>query len=294
MDSKELYQIIIKKLGKEWYMNQENEILLVLLKKKEKDEKFKEKEFENLLKFIDTCKSSLSIEDEAGEEQQKVYEETITTLKSLKNDKKKKEKIEPKEISREFHVANSNIFPSKHNSSSWAPKCFVATPISFSKRLEISPDVYDDEDGKSVLNLIYKSRGLFSDSKPLAIPFSPHEFKENVLASLIMMTLFDSTSILQFELISPQDCNDILSKWNDETTAKIGNHILSYFDLDAIKLGILFKKHLENISQADKKHVTVDEKNMKRKGGEEHLLDIWANRKKAFLKYSAQKNENKK
>ena len=166
-------------------------------------------------------------------------------------------------------------------------------PISFSKRLEISPDVYD-EDKRSVLNLIYKSRGLLSDSKPLAIQFSSYEFKESVLANLIMMTLFDSTSILPFELNSPQDCSDVLNRWNNEMTEKIGNDIMTFFDLDAIKLGTLFKKHLDNISKAGKKQVTVDDKNMKRKGDEEQLLDVWASRKKAFLKHSAQKSESKR
>ena len=109
-----------------------------------------------------------------------------------------------------------------------------------------------------------------------------------------MMTLFDSKTILPFELVSPQDCNDILLKWNNEMTRKVGNDILTYFNLDAIKLGTLFKKHLENISKADKKHVTVDEKNTKRKGGEDYLLDIWASRKRAFMKYSTQKSDNKK
>ena len=293
MDSREMYRIITEKLGKEWYKNQENENLEFLLKKKEKDEKFKDKEFENLLRFIEGCKNSFSMEDEASEELVKAFDETITMLKSLKTEKKKKEKNEITEISKEFQVATSNIFPGKQNSSSWSPKCFVAMPISFTKRMEISPDVYDEEK-KSVLNLIYKSRGLLSDSKPLAIQFSPHEFKEGVLANLIMMTLFDSKSILPFELVSPLDCNNILLKWNNEMTEKVGNDILTYFDLDAIKLGTLFKKHLENISKADKKHVTVDEKNMKRKGGDDYLLDIWASRKKAFLKYSAQKSDNKK
>ena len=92
MDSREMYRIITEKLGKEWYKNQENENLEFLLKKKEKDEKFKDKEFENLLRFIEGCKNSFSIEDEASEELVKAFDETITMLKSLKTEKKKKEK----------------------------------------------------------------------------------------------------------------------------------------------------------------------------------------------------------
>ena len=90
-----MYKVITEKLGKEWYTNQESETLELLLKKKEKDEKYKDKEFENLLRFIEGCKNSLSMEDEASEEVLKAYEETITILKSLKTDKKKKE-IRPK------------------------------------------------------------------------------------------------------------------------------------------------------------------------------------------------------
>ena len=165
-------------------------------------------------------------------------------------------------------------------------------PISFSKRVEISPDFYDEENN-SVFNLIYKSRGLLSDSKPIAIQFSPLEFKDAILANLIMMSVFDSKSILPFELSTPKDCNDILETWTKEKTEKIGNNILTYFDLVAIKLGTLFKKHIENISKAHKQQVSVDEKNFKRKGGDEQLLDVWASRKKAYMKASIEQKNKK-
>ena len=125
MDSREIYKIITEKLGREWYNRQENELLDSLLKKKEKDEKVKDKEFENILTFLDKCKNQLSMEDEIGNELEKTFDETANALKSLKTEKKKKEKVEIKIINKEFQVASSEIFPSKKNSTSWSPKCLL-------------------------------------------------------------------------------------------------------------------------------------------------------------------------
>ena len=166
-------------------------------------------------------------------------------------------------------------------------------PVSFSKRIDIAPDIYNNEEERSTFSLIFKSRGLKSDTKPLSINFAAHEFKDFILANLIMMSVFDSKSILPFELCTPDDCHNILEKWTKESAVQIGDSILSYFELTAKSLGTLFKRHMEKVAKANKKKISVDEQNLKRKGGEENPLDIWASRKKSYMNAVKDKAMNK-
>ena len=118
MDPSEVYTVIIKKLGKEWFNTQENENLNLLLKKREGGVKLKEKEFENIITFIEHCKDNLIIEDEAFGELSQAFESTISDIKNLKSVKKNKEKIETQHTEKVFQVANSNIFQKTQTRSS--------------------------------------------------------------------------------------------------------------------------------------------------------------------------------
>ena len=69
--------------------------------------------------------------------------------------------------------------------------------------------------------------------------------------------------------------------------------ILSYFELTAKTLGTLSKRHMEKVAKANKKKISVDEQNLKRKGGEENPLDIWASRKKSYMNAVKDKAMNK-
>ena len=296
MDANEIYTIITKKMGKDWYNVQENETLDLILNKKEGGDKLNQKELDKLLKFLEGCKNELKMEDDVSEDVKRDYEDIISeiTLKQLlKPEKKKKERLDGQQVNKVVQIANSNILEKDQHVPSWSPQCLIGMPVSFSKRIDIAPDIYNNEEEKSTFSLIFKSRGLKSDTKPLSINFAAHEFMDFILANLIMMSVFDSKSILPFELCTPDDCHNILEKWTKESAVQIGDSILSYFELTAKSLGALFKRHMEKVAKANKKKISVDEQNLKRKGGEENPLDIWASRKKSYMNAVKDKAMNK-
>ena len=55
MDANEIYTIITKKMGKDWYNVQENETLDLILNKKEGGDKLNQKELDKLLKFFENA-----------------------------------------------------------------------------------------------------------------------------------------------------------------------------------------------------------------------------------------------
>ena len=286
MNSKDIQNIIKGKLGKEWLHKQNNELFLNLAK----EDKTKEKDLKSIIQHLESEKSQLDIEDGTYQEYSTQLDETIKSLKSVKIEKKKKEKSDMVEISREYQVVSSDLFKNKQCSSLWSPKCFVSINVSFSKRLEISPNLFD-EDKNATFNLVYKHRGLLSDSKPINITYSPTEFKDSVLGYIMMMSLYDSSNILPFELSTPESCSDIIKHWDENQSLIVGKSIQKYFELDALNLGKMFKKHVENISKANVKEITVNEVEFKRKAVDDKLIDNWTNRKKAAWKNATAKHE---
>ena len=180
---------------------------------------------------------------------------------------------------KEYQVVSSDLFKNKQSLSLWSPKCFVSINVSFSKRLEISPNLFDEEKN-STFNLVYKHRGLLSDSKPINITYTPNEFKDNILGNII---LYDSSNILPFELSTPESCSNIIKHWDEAQSLLVGKSIQKYFELDAMNLGKFFKKHVENISKANITEITVNEIEFKRKAVDDKLIDNWTNRKKSSL-----------
>merc|ERR1712018_499456 len=67
--------------------------------------------------------------------------------------------------------------------SKWDPSCLVSLNVSFTKALEIAPDIKEDDPSCSNFNLIHNWKGMKSSSAPIVIPIDETEMGEIILSS---------------------------------------------------------------------------------------------------------------
>ena len=202
---------------------------------------------------------------------------TIQDLRKMENLGKENEK------NKTMLVCNSEIFQKNEKIvSKWHPSCLVSLNISFNKSFEIAPDIKDDEPDHSVLNLIHKWKGMKSNCAPLVIPIEFKEMEQFLLGSLVMFSIYDSSrSKFPFVLDGPDSCKKLLQGVKNWT--EMGECILSSFEINAEKLGIILQAHLENIVKAQTVTQNDGTKLPKRKKIEENLVDVWTERKKTYI-----------
>lgn len=207
-------------------------------------------------------------------------------LKSLEiwNSTKKKSKT--------LLVCNSDIFKKEDKiASKWDPSCLVSLNVSFTKALEIAPDIKEDDPSCSNFNLIHNWKGMKSSSAPIVIPIDVKEMENFLLGSLIMFSIYDS-SRCKFPIVleGPKSCEEMLSTVQNWT--EMGEIVLSSFDISSEKIGNILKSHLQNIVNSQiVSHTGGGVKLPKRKKVEENLVNIWEERKKNYLSNVSKKNK---
>ena len=180
-----------------------------------------------------------------------------------------------------IQVCSSNLYQKTPAQSDWSSRVLVGCNISYTKMIEIGPSVSDPE--RSVLNLIFKYKGLQSNVNPLVIPIQEAEFKDFVNGSIIMFTLFNSKA-LPVKLNGIDSCMQLLSETQDWT--QIGQLILDQFDLSPENIGEVFKNHISSMIQSQIKIDQAELKSTKRKSSEQSRFDCWNNRQKRYAIHS--------
>ena len=189
-------------------------------------------------------------------------------------------------------VCNSDIFKKEDKIvSKWDPSCLVSLNVSFTKALEIAPDIKEDDPSCSNFNLIHNWKGMKSSSAPIVIPIDVKEMENFLLGSLIMFSIYDS-SRCKFPIVleGPKSCEEMLSTVRNWT--EMGEIILSSFDISSEKIGNILKSHLQNIVNSQiVSHTGGGVKLPKRKNVEENLVNVWEERKKSYLSNVSKKNK---
>merc|ERR1711973_744659 len=175
------------------------------------------------------------------------------------------------EKSKTLLVCNSDIFKKEDKIVSKSdPSCLVSLNVSFTKALEIAPDIKEDDPSCSNFNLIHNWKGMKSSSAPIVIPIDVKEMENFLLGSLIMLST--------------------VRNWTE-----MGEIILSSFDISSEKIGNILKSHLQNIVNSQiVSHTGGGVKLPKEKNVEENLVNVWEERKKSYLSNVSKKNKKKK
>ena len=219
------------------------------------------------------------------------------TTQQLQNGIKKLRNLEfqhsyLQEKSKTLLVCNSDIFKKEDKIvSKWDPSCLVSLNVSFTKALEIAPDIKEDDPSCSNFNLIHNWKGMKSSSAPIVIPIDVKEMENFLLGSLIMFSIYDS-SRCKFPIVleGPKSCEEMLSTVRNWT--EMGEIILSSFDISSEKIGNILKSHLQNIVNSQiVSHTGGGVKLPKRKNVEENLVNVWEERKKSYLSNVSKKNK---
>ena len=283
MDGQKVKQILVDGLG------EENVLDLIPASKfifdSETVEKISINQYHSIVDGIENFFVEYMQSENIDHERVDILQKLIQDLRELENVSKENES------EKTMLVCNSEIFHKNEKIvSTWLPSCLVSLDISFSKSFEIAPDIKSDENNHSVLSMIHKWKGLKSNCAPIVIPIEQKEMEQFLLGSLVMFSIFDS-SRCKFPIVldGPDSCRRLLQIKENHDWTDMGQLILEAFDLTGQKLGIVLRKHLQNIVNAETVIHSERTKGPKRKKVEENLVDVWSERRKNYFSNIAKK-----